>query len=294
MIKNLFFLLASVSLYSFSSDPRTVQEEIEHRWNAFQERLQFAPFKAGRNSEGLLEEFCEIEKTRKSIWETPCFERAEHLLVGDFVRAPGCSAFDYNNVALNFNASWILLGGERYIACEGPRSKDIPNFFRMLQREKVTHLVRLTDSYEGETKKCHPYWDGLLASAADGSQLLEIPTEQGTYPVHAYNLDHWRDNQGIDPKELLEFVLEVRESWRKKPGLMAVHCSAGVGRTGTFLASLAILDAIDRGEPFSIEEIVYRLSLQRVYSVGRGAQYVTLHRLAEIYAESKAPGSPRG
>ena len=56
-----------------------------------------------------------------------------------------------------------------------------------------------------------------------------------------------------------------------------------MGRTGTFLAALAILDAIDTAESFSIQEIVYRLSLQRIYAVSTPGQYITLHRMAEYY-----------
>jgi len=64
---------------------------------------------------------------------------------------------------------------------EGARSKDIPKFFDLLTSHQVTHLVRLTDSYERETKKCHPYWDGLL----DESHL-NIPTANGVYPIRAF------------------------------------------------------------------------------------------------------------
>ncbi|MEI6531490.1 MAG: protein-tyrosine phosphatase family protein, partial [Chlamydiota bacterium] len=81
-------------------------------------------------------------------------------------------------------------------------------------------------------------------------------------------------------------VLKVRKAVREKDGLLAIHCSSGVGRTGTFMAALAIVDAIDKREPFSIEELVCRLSLQRFHSVGKPSQYITLHRLAEEYVIS--------
>lgn len=120
----------------------------------------------------------------------------------------------------------------------------------MLSSFGVTHLVRLTDSYEGETKKCHPYWEGKLVALSDNAYRLEVPVENGIYPVRAYEMAYWRDNQGVSPDELLDLVLKVRSELGQ--GILAVHCSAGVGRIGTFLAALAIVDAIDRGEPFSI------------------------------------------
>ncbi|MBS3903165.1 MAG: hypothetical protein KGZ30_02180 [Anaplasmataceae bacterium] len=263
---------------------RSVKEGIEHRWNLFQSGRAFKPFELGKSNDALKDEFKEIRKTRELTWTTLGYEVGKHLIRNDLVRAPGCVAFDFNNTTPNYNASTMCFGNKHYLACEGPRAKDLSNFFSLLTTHRVTHLVRLTDSYEGEEKKCHPYWEGLLTESPDGTSYLNIPAETGSYTIHAFDMAYWKDNQGVNPNQLLALVLEVREALRKDPSsLLVVHCSAGVGRTGTFLASLEIVDAIDRGDAFSIEEIVYRLSLQRTRCVAKLGQYITLHRLAEAY-----------
>ncbi|OGN65454.1 MAG: hypothetical protein A3E80_05890 [Chlamydiae bacterium RIFCSPHIGHO2_12_FULL_49_9] len=274
-----FFGAMQAEAHEMDQHFATVQKHVENRWRDFQANREFKLFEPGKSDAVLKEEFADILKTRASVWETHGYEFAQHLVDNDLIRAPGCGAFSYNNTAHYYNASTIYLGDLPYVACEGPRSKDVPKFFNLLRNSQVTHLVRLTDSHEGETKKCHPYWDGLLSEAG----YLNIPAEPGDHSVRAFDMAYWKDNQGIDPDQLLAVVLKVREELANSGGLLAVHCSAGVGRTGTFFASLAIVDAIDRGGPFSIEEIVYRLSLQRVNSVGHPNQYVTLHRLAESY-----------
>lgn len=38
---------------------------------------------------------------------------------------------------------------------------------------------------------------------------------------------------------------------------------------------------------FSIQELVYKLTLQRVYLVGKPEQYLTLHKLAKLYLAEK-------
>src|SRR5262249_10572397 len=157
----------------------------------------------------------------------------------------------------------IFLGDKSYIACEGPRSKDVAAFFQLLTNQGITHLVRVTGIYEGWTNKCHPYWEGNLTES-NGNAYLNIPKDGGEYSVQAFHMDHWRDRMGIDPDELFAMVCQVRKGLNEADGLLAVHCSGGVGRTGTFLAAIAIVDAIEKGLPFSIEEIVYRLSLQRI------------------------------
>lgn len=288
-----FLILSVFSLQANLLESRAcVKAQVESRWEAFQADREFKEFKPGRSDAELKEEFENIHNTRLSIWATAGYEFAQNLIAEDLVRAPGCAAFDFNNTVPYYNASTICLGDHCYIACEGPRSKDIPKFFHLLTSQHVTHLVRLTSSYEAWAKKCHPYWDGFIKES-NGKAYLNIPTDTGgVYSVQIFHMDHWRDHQGVDPEELLALALQTREELNKDDSLALVHCSAGVGRTGTFLASLAIIDAIDQGFPFSIEEIVYRLSLQRVHTVAKFSQYITLHRLAESYLNQKSMKRP--
>jgi len=264
-----------------------VQNRVKERWQVFQADRIFIPFEFEKTDAVLEKEFENIRNVRSSVWTTSGYELAQHLIINDLVRAPGCVAFAYNNTVPYYNASTMSINDEYYIACEGPRSKDVSKFFDVLTTYQVTHLVRLTDAYEGETKKCHPYWEEHLSASADGQQLLNISTDNDVYSICAFDMSHWRDNQGVDPTQLLALVLQIKRGIRDTDSLLLIHCSAGVGRTGTFLAALAIVDAIDQGNPFSIEEIVYRLSLQRVHSVSKASQYITLHRLAERYLKEK-------
>ncbi len=259
-----------------------VKEEARKRWKAFQEGKKFVPFKPGRSDKELEDEFEELCKIRKDVWMLPEYGVAEHLIYNGHVRYESLTAFHYNNSASYYNASTIFLEDRPYIALQGPRSRDVRRFFKLLKSMHVTHLVRLTDAYEGKREKCSPYWEGIL-----DEEHLHIPHKGDTYRVRAFDIAEWPDNNGVDPKRLLEVVLEVREDLKKTEGLLAVHCSAGVGRTGTFLAAMAIIEIMDKKKTLSIEEIVYRLSLQRIASVSTANQYSTLYRLAELY-EAKA------
>ena len=137
----------------------TVRDRVKDRWQAFQRDQTFKPFKVEKPDSLLEEEFENIQSTRSFVWTTSGYELAQHLVANDLVRAPGCVAFAYNNTVPYYNASTMCLNDQYHIACEGPRSKDIPKFFDLLTTYQVTHLVRLTDSYEGDRKKCHPYWE---------------------------------------------------------------------------------------------------------------------------------------
>ncbi len=68
-------------------------------------------------------------------------------------------------------------------------------------------------------------------------------------------------------QELLDFRRDVRAVWNPERGQVVVHCSAGVGRTGTFIALDRFLDTIARGKYASPNEIVMSLREDRNFMV---------------------------
>ena len=59
----------------------------------------------------------------------------------------------------------------------------------------------------------------------------------------------------------------VMSSWNKDKGPIIVHCSAGVGRTGTFIAVDMALEQGERLGVLDIAGIVNRLRQQRMKMV---------------------------
>ena len=55
-------------------------------------------------------------------------------------------------------------------------------------------------------------------------------------------------NYGVvdDLAELLEFVRKVLAVWREAGGPLVVHCSGGVGRSGTFTTIITVLNLLTR------------------------------------------------
>jgi hypothetical protein len=69
-------------------------------------------------------------------------------------------------------------------------------------------------------------------------------TGEATSVIH-YHYTGWPDfGVPINSNILLQMVLGLRQL---KPSMTVVHCSAGVGRTGTFFAMSRIMDEIDDG-----------------------------------------------
>lgn len=285
----------------------SARAEFEKRWERFRTGKVFCRWTPHRPQQEIEEEFQRIFEERTLAWYAslkdpvrevhPDFAIAEELIAGDHVRVPNCVAFDYNKSCNYYNSSNINIEGLRFLAMEGTRSKDESGFFRLLLNSHASRLIRLTPSYDGAQKKCHPYWEGRMVMLSHGKWVLSVPRRDSfSVDLPYYVCDEWVDNQGTQPEILCNLIEQVREGYQPGEDLIAVHCSAGVGRTGTFIAAFALIQMAEEqlnlgrqlGEvELSIQEVVSKLSLQRFHMVGQKAQYVLLYRLLDLYFERK-------
>lgn len=82
--------------------------------------------------------------------------------------------------------------------------------------------------------------------------------------VNQYHFTVWPDF-GV-PKEasaMIKFVRKIRRGFDSEEGPMLIHCSAGVGRTGTFIAVDVLSQKMDAGEMISVQEFVCKMRAQR-------------------------------
>ena len=272
------------------------------RWEKYGGCREFSLYTPNKTPEDLQNEFQSLSNLRFSIWynQPPGFydlvEVNEDFLFSDALfyedrfRSGNCLAFAYNNTHSSFNSSNIVIGANCFLAMEGTRSMEEKAFFSLLASYQVTHLVRLTPEYDVR-RKCHPYWKNRREKTENGT-FFHLPLRGGSrFPIHYYEVENWVDHQGMDPRSLIELIQNIRSTYDLEKDLIAVHCSSGVGRTGTFIAAFILLNEIDRqvmqGMPvhLSIEELVLKLSLQRKYMVSHLAQYQTLYDVVKLYLE---------
>uniref|UniRef100_A0A2C9K073 Uncharacterized protein n=1 Tax=Biomphalaria glabrata TaxID=6526 RepID=A0A2C9K073_BIOGL len=151
-----------------------------------------------------------------------------------------------------------------YIATQGPLTRTVADFWRMVWEQKVSVIVMLSDFEEMDKRtsmmreKVAKYYedDGESNTAQHGYMLItrtgkldakdwEIRTLKLTHTtekksrfVKHFFFKYWSDHEAdINPEDLIEFVRVVRsETSSEPPAPLVVHCSAGVGRTGTFIA----------------------------------------------------------
>ncbi|KAM6154486.1 receptor-type tyrosine-protein phosphatase H [Erethizon dorsatum] len=209
------------------------------------------------------------------------------------------------------NASFMpgLRSPRDFIAAQGPLPQTVHDFWRLVWEQQSRTIVMLTNCLESGRIKCEHYWPvdtqpcihGHLQVALVGEevmenwvvrdlQLLHIE-EQKTLPVRQFHYLAWPDH-GVPPSPdpLLAFWKMLRQ-WLDQTtegGPPIVHCSAGVGRTGTLIALDVLLRQLECEGLVGPLGFVRKMRQSRPLMVQTEAQYVFLHQCILRHLELSA------
>ncbi|XP_064605807.1 receptor-type tyrosine-protein phosphatase kappa-like [Liolophura sinensis] len=217
-------------------------------------------------------------------------------------------AYDHSRVLLSvtddqdtdyINACYINGYNEpkKYIASQGPNNVILNDFLRMIWEQKSGKIVMVTNLVETTKTKCCKYWPeegsesfGLITvtlldkeNYADfvvrTLQLTHIMRKNESHTVKQFHFMAWPDH-GTPPHDtaILDFRNKVNGYLTQLGGPIVVHCSAGVGRTGTYIAlDYLIAQAHDEGV-VDVPACVRQLREQRVNMVQTLEQYKFLYK----------------
>nr|XP_034316881.1 receptor-type tyrosine-protein phosphatase epsilon-like isoform X2 [Crassostrea gigas] len=195
------------------------------------------------------------------------------------------------------NASFIdgLKKEKAYIATQGPKPTTISDFWSMVLQEGIDQIVMLTNLKEGTKLKSAQYWPDLHETiTCDRATLHTIKEQQyAQYVVRKIKLSHatlndsrtitqyhytaWPDHGTPEPLCLLLFhdhVIRTKPGRQNGPTL--VHCSAGIGRTGTYIAIDVLFAAGKTEKKINIAEYVKKMRRNRMNMVQTFEQYKTI------------------
>lgn len=172
--------------------------------------------------------------------------------------------YKYNCVKLNnegyINASLIQIDDLKYVVTQGPMNVTIADFWQMIQFNKLPYIINLTNAFEKRgcknIEKCHPYWEddqkqyenvGLISienEETDGEltqRTFKIQPLTNDLPSHVVQLHYpgWNDH-GVPNFSILFQLMKKIPSYVTP----VVHCSAGIGRSGTFVAIHSLLHKV--------------------------------------------------
>ncbi|KAI1153839.1 protein-tyrosine phosphatase-like protein [Nemania diffusa] len=211
-----------------------------------------------------------------------------------------------------------------YIAMQGPKGNTVEHTWRMIaQLRSPVVIVMLTDTHEGYMEKCYPYFprdsytEGIEVGETDefedgfraSIQCISLEERQdGAIQMRKLNLHvdgrgdiivwhllyrKWPDF-GVPKLEDYESFFELMKLSRElnaSTNPRIIHCSAGVGRTGTFIALETLMREIDEGAMDHLDaerndnehDLVFRtvnhLREQRRTMVQADSQYAFLYKV---------------
>eukprot|EP00035_Acanthoeca_spectabilis_P002767 m.89428 g.89428 ORF g.89428 m.89428 type:complete len:944 (-) comp11742_c0_seq1:45-2876(-) len=215
------------------------------------------------------------------------------------------------------NANWIdgFKAKQAYIATQGPVPNSFTSFWRMVWEHDSEIIVMVTHEVEKGRMKCHRYWPDptseppvkqlrygeiivthLLTQAHKhfALRVFELSHEGSTKTVKQYAYLSWPDHGvPLATTELLGFRNAVRNGRTDLSKPLVVHCSAGVGRTGTYIAIDRLLEQCFDQTQLDVDVIVRDMRLSRNFMVQTEIQYIFIHRavmdaMTELYAEETA------
>ncbi|KAK1786887.1 hypothetical protein P4O66_017270, partial [Electrophorus voltai] len=199
------------------------------------------------------------------------------------------------------NASYVPGGytSHDFICTQAPLPSTMDDFWRMVWEQNVQVIVMVT-ALKGSSKvMCNQYWPPERGMGCYGAvQVTSMSChygpdcyvttihlrhrgQSGERHVTHYHYPDWPD-QGVpkDPSSLCAFAERVRKHLEDvspaRPTV--VHCSAGVGRSGTFVALLWLMRLCLRGIPPDVYLTVRDLRRHRVLMVQNLGQYIFVHQ----------------
>ncbi|XP_009708379.1 PREDICTED: receptor-type tyrosine-protein phosphatase V-like [Cariama cristata] len=277
-----------------------------HRPIPIQNFKQYYEMKMASANHAFFQEFEELKEVGK---EQPKVE-AELPANVSKNRYPHVLPYDHSRVKLSqlgedphsdyINANFMpgYTSQQEFIATQGPLKKTIEDFWRLVWEQNVYNIIMLTVCMENGRVLCDHYWPSESAPVSYGQVrvhlLMQSSSEEWTMREfklwheglqaerHVSHLHYtaWPDH-GIPESttSIMTFRELVREHIQstKDAGPTLVHCSAGVGRTGTFIALDRLLQQMKQEKVVDTFGVVYALRMNRYLMIQTLSQYIFLH-----------------
>ena len=223
--------------------------------------------------------------------------------------------YQYNNIFINnnkkyINASSINIFKEKYfIATQGPKKETIEDFWTLVDENNSNVIVMLCNEKENGDEKCSNYWsdknkmkkykikeENIIKQKAYIIREIKLinNSTKNEKIVKQINFKEWpdRDIPDVEFEKIVDIFNNIfnKVDEFKKSNPIVIHCSAGVGRTGTFISIYCLNKEIKKQIndnvkeiKFSIFNLVRKIKEMRQNSVQTVLQYYFIYAYANYF-----------
>ncbi|KAE9416462.1 hypothetical protein Angca_009876 [Angiostrongylus cantonensis] len=195
---------------------------------------------------------------------------------------------------------------KRFICTQAPLPKTCADFWYMVVQEKSVAILMLCNFVEQNANKCAEYFplDEDKPSSFEGVTVILKKKEQFPFPfetrvrimvrtlevsvsgqpLHTCLHYHWQDwpDRGVPEADLAPIVLLSKLKENTAP--IIVHCSAGIGRTGSIVLIQHAMELLHLPAPLlEISTYLMELRKQRNNSIQTEHQYLYIHQVLLLY-----------
>lgn len=224
--------------------------------------------------------------------------RNSHLFAFDETR----SCQDIPNFYINAND--VLTPVQSYMVTQGPLDTTITDFWKAILHKNSSVIVTLVMAVEDGKDKCASYWtipelecDGWKLTLQQEQHIASsklIPSHRivvreftaknasETRSIKQVHYENWPDGR-IPDLDLFVKLLDVVDGIADNPQApITVHCSAGIGRSGTFVAAHSLRKEMRQANEcamnqdpvlINIPKAIFHLRCQRMGMVGSTSQF---------------------
>ncbi|MGK5595602.1 MAG: protein tyrosine phosphatase family protein [Parachlamydiaceae bacterium] len=199
------------------------------------------------------------------------------------------------------NASWVR--GKKAIAAQGPMANTALAFWYMVFEHDISHIIMLTNT---RSPKGYRYWPNKqqkeitsenhslrltseeMNPLPSGKKLFcrtfDVQFAQHSKSIRHYQLPGWPDFGVISAEDLYAMIQLINQQQpNDRPFL--VHCSAGVGRTGTYLATHYLLAKERKND--RLAHTIAKLRLDRPHFVQTPQQYELIAQTLALNSQKR-------
>jgi len=207
------------------------------------------------------------------------------------------------------NANYIDGYGNKprsYIAAQGPKDITLIAFWKMLWENKVPIIIMVTNCEEKGRPKCVRYWpEKIRQEMYVGKICLTLTSEEefAEYLIRTITVQNgsemrimrqfhfiaWPDH-GVPETTLttINILRKARLYRQRANGPMVIHCSAGVGRTGTLLAIDVNMDYFAKHNAIDVVGVMNHMRRQRSTMVQTEDQFVFIYQALADCCQAEA------